>query len=72
MSSTYYLDMIIQFDLEAAAIELSFNEVIQKAVHELFLNADATALMELTDELKRKIINNSKIRELIECSKELT
>ncbi|EGC42676.1 conserved hypothetical protein [Histoplasma capsulatum var. duboisii H88] len=64
--------MIIQFNLEAAAMELPFNKVVQKAAHELFLNTDTTAPMELINELKRKIINNSKIRELIECSKELT
>ncbi|KAL2377056.1 hypothetical protein RJZ90_007043 [Blastomyces dermatitidis] len=68
----YYLDTVIRFDLEAAAMELSFNEVVQKAAHGLFLNADATAPMELTDKLKRKITDNSKIRELTECSKELT
>ncbi|EQL32369.1 hypothetical protein BDFG_05390 [Blastomyces dermatitidis ATCC 26199] len=68
----YYLDTVIWFDLKAAVIKLSFNEVIQKAAHELFLNTDATALTELTDELKRKITDNSKIRELTKCSKELT
>ncbi|QSS56097.1 hypothetical protein I7I53_04204 [Histoplasma capsulatum var. duboisii H88] len=68
----YYLDTVIQFNLEAAAMELPSNEVVQKAAHGLFLNADATAPTELTDELKRKITNNPKIRELTKCSKELT
>ncbi|KAG5296486.1 hypothetical protein I7I50_09670 [Histoplasma capsulatum G186AR] len=68
----YYLDTVIRFDLEAAAMELPSNEVVQKAAHGLFLNADATAPTELTDELKRKITENPKIRELTERSKELT
>ncbi|EQL37408.1 hypothetical protein BDFG_01023 [Blastomyces dermatitidis ATCC 26199] len=54
------------------AMKLSFNEVIQKAAHKLFLNTDITALTELTNKLKRKITDNLKIRELIKCSKELT
>ncbi|EDN05446.1 predicted protein [Histoplasma mississippiense (nom. inval.)] len=68
----YYLDTVIRFDLEAAAMELPFNDVVQKAAHGLFLNADATAPTELTDELKRKITENPKIIELTERSKELT
>ncbi|KAL2359145.1 hypothetical protein RJZ56_008022 [Blastomyces dermatitidis] len=68
----YYLDTIIRFDLEAAAMELPSNDVVQKAAHGLFLNADITAPTELTDELKRKITDNPKIRELAKQSKELT
>ncbi|EDN03883.1 predicted protein [Histoplasma mississippiense (nom. inval.)] len=68
----YYLDTVIRFDLEAAAMELPSNDVVQKAAHGLFLNADATAPTELTDELKRKITENPKIIELTERSKELT
>ncbi|OJD21510.1 hypothetical protein ACJ73_07149 [Blastomyces percursus] len=64
-----YLDTIIRFDLEAAAMELPSNHVVQKAAHGLF---DTTAPTELTDKLKRKITNNPKIRELTEQSKELT
>ncbi|EDN05085.1 predicted protein [Histoplasma mississippiense (nom. inval.)] len=68
----YYLDTVIHFNLEAAAMELPSNDVVQKAAHGLFLNADATAPTELTDELKRKITENPKIIELTERSKELT
>ncbi|OJD15952.1 hypothetical protein ACJ73_08926 [Blastomyces percursus] len=68
----YYLDTVIRFDLEAAAMGLPSSEVVQKAAHGLFLNADATAPTELTDELKRKITENPKIRELTDRSKELT
>ncbi|ODH47992.1 hypothetical protein GX48_05924 [Paracoccidioides brasiliensis] len=53
-------------------MELPSNKVFQKAAHGLFLNADATAPTELTDELKRKITENPKSSELTERSKELT
>ncbi|OJD10155.1 hypothetical protein AJ78_08716 [Emergomyces pasteurianus Ep9510] len=67
----YYLDTIIRFDLEAAVIKLLFNKMVQKAAHGLFLNTNITVFMKLINELKRKITENSKIRELIKCSKEL-
>ncbi|OJD24573.1 hypothetical protein ACJ73_04067 [Blastomyces percursus] len=52
--------------------QVADHESNAKAAHGLFLNADTTAPTELTDELKRKITDNPKIRELTEQSKELT
>jgi hypothetical protein len=68
----YYLDIIIRFDLEAAAIDLLFNKIVQIAAHSLLLTVDKTALTKLSDKQKSAIRNNPIIQALTKKNKKLT
>ncbi|EGC45023.1 conserved hypothetical protein [Histoplasma capsulatum var. duboisii H88] len=68
----YYLDTIIRFDLEAAAMGLPSNEVVQTAAHSLLLTVDEAASTELSDEQKSAIRNNPLIQALTKKNQRLT
>ncbi|EAS28130.3 uncharacterized protein CIMG_09334 [Coccidioides immitis RS] len=67
----YYLDTVIRFDLQAAALEFPSDEAVQRAAHGLLLDADITAPTELPDDLQGHFDNDPTLTELSDKKAEL-
>ncbi|EFW19495.1 hypothetical protein D8B26_007722 [Coccidioides posadasii str. Silveira] len=60
----YYLDTVIRFDLQAAALVFPSDEAVQRAAHGLLLDADITGPTELPDDLQGHFDNDLTLTEL--------
>ena len=67
----YYLDRKIQFNTQTVFLDRSFNKIVQKLVRLMTLTVDFSVLIELFDELSKKLANSKQVIHLSSKSKRL-